>query len=68
MYMRILQDDISNRFRKGDIGKVMENNFDKYDYFLDLGTCYAILFGKVILMKRHFYFYSHEVKELKCTR
>jgi hypothetical protein len=56
---KILIDDIGGRFKKDEIGIVLENNFDKYDYFIKLP-------GKIkmldIMIERMFYFYKDEVE------
>ena len=63
MKARVLIDDGIERFKKGDIGEVIENDFDKYDHLLDFGT--ATISQPVLgvtVIRRLVYFYKHEIK------
>jgi hypothetical protein len=66
MKVEILTDDPCNRFKKGEIGKILNNDFkEKYDYYIELP-------GKIKLpdflgggfSKRRFYFHKEEIKLL----
>jgi hypothetical protein len=63
-YVRILKNDPMGRFRRGEIGKIMPSKAAKYDFCVDLGTQYSVLFDKIILAKRHYYFHKEEVSSL----
>lgn len=55
MKVKILIDDPSGRFRKGDIGDLSNNDFEKYEYKIEL------------LDGRSYYFYKNEI-ELLCYK
>jgi len=55
---RILKDDIISRFMAGEIGILLKNDFDKYDYFVQLPP--VMLNGEEI--HRSYYFYKDEVE------
>jgi len=48
--VKILIDDPSGRFKNGDEGVLIENNFDKYDYHVELAD------------SRTYYFYKNEIE------
>jgi len=50
MKAKILIDDSSNRFKCGDIGLMVDNDFDKYDYRIELED------------GRAYYFYKDEIE------
>lgn len=66
MKARVLCDDLMNRYHFGEVGELLENNTDKYDYFLKLP-------GRVKLpdflgggyTDRCYYFYKHELEILE---
>ena len=60
-HVEILIDDPGFRFRAGEIGHVLENTFEKYDYFVQLSPIIHLKNGIIL---RHFYFTKDEVKEL----
>jgi len=55
---RVLIDDPGKRFRKGEVGIVMENDFDKYHWMLDLASSAAQSSARA----RVFYFFEHEAE------
>lgn len=62
MNARVLINDKSNRFVAGEIGKVLESDFSKYDYFLELeGTEDFQILGMGHVPRRY-YFYRHEIE------
>jgi len=67
MKARILKDDVSNRFQKGETGTVLNNTFEKYDYFLALEPTYIPEEQRTGFLKniewlpRKFYFYKEEI-------
>lgn len=69
MKAKILCDDPLGRFKAGDIGDILENDFpEKYDYLVRLpGTVHIDNFmeGGTIDAIREFYFYADEVELLK---
>ncbi len=65
MKAEILIDDASGRFKKGEIGTLLKNNFKKYDCKLYLGDIEIedIFYeGEMITIRRIFYFYNSEIK------
>jgi len=50
MKVKILIDDLSDRFKSGDIGSLIKNNFDKYDYYVEMED------------GRTYYFYKNEIE------
>lgn len=67
MLAKVLVDDISGRFKAGDIGRVVcDKNLPQYDYLLDFGqseTTYS-LFGMPIVPRKLVYFFSREIEIL----
>lgn len=61
MKVKILIDDPGKRFAKGEIGIILENDYDKYDYFIELPGKVESPFG---LIKRQYYFYKNEIEIL----
>ena len=60
---RILKDDPVGRWLAGEIGILLVCDFEKYDYFIDLGVIKNTeLFGKKIDFKRNFFFYEDDVE------
>jgi hypothetical protein len=57
MKAKILSECPIGRWKRGEIGEVLENNFDKYDYFIELESIGSI--------KRFVYFYEDEVELLE---
>ena len=57
------------RYTKGEIGEVLKNDFDKYDYRIELSPVRAELSTPFIKegteVKRIYYFYKNEVELLK---
>lgn len=53
MKVKILIDDGSGRFKAGDIGELVDLDYDKYDYCVELPD------------GRRYYFYEHEIEILK---
>lgn len=68
MKAKILRNDPLGRFKAGEIGEVLQNDFpEKYDYFVRLsGTVHVDVFlgGGPIDAIREFYFYANEVELL----
>lgn len=67
MKAEILIDDVLGRWKKGDIGEVLENDSDKYDYFIDLGKMELppnnVLFdAEMTHIPRIYYFYAADVR------
>jgi hypothetical protein len=66
MKAKIIIDDPSGRFKIGEIGEVLKNDFPlKYDYLVRLpGSVYVdnFLGGGPINIIREFYFYANEVE------
>jgi len=58
MKAKILITDSIGRFKAGEIGTVKENDFDKYDYYIELED--GIMNGETF--KRNYYFYENEVE------
>jgi len=58
MKAKLLINDTVGRFKAGEIGKLIENDFPKYDYCVDLGS--ALIDSGTI--QRVFYFYKDEVE------
>jgi len=50
MKAKILIGDLAGRFKVGDVGDLVENNFEKYDYHIELAG------------GRSYYFYKDEVE------
>ena len=66
MKVRILKDDIRGRWYKGELGEMLPNDSNKYDYLLQLsGNVDISLFGKQLKAKRLYYFYKNEVELLE---
>jgi len=66
-YARILRDDVSGRFRKGEIGLILINDFSShYDYKLYLGNAWAEPLGGGVphTIQRIFYFLAEEIEEI----
>lgn len=59
--VKIKFDDVAGRFKKGEIGVIIENDSSKYDYFIELEGFMDTPYGN---MKRRFYFYKDEVEIL----
>ena len=61
----ILVDDAAGRFHAGEIGTVLEHDFDKYVYFVQLAPTTAEIdttfYHKGDLIGRNFFFYESEV-------
>ena len=65
MKAEILIDDIANRFHKGEVGSVLENDFpEKYSYKILLQGTIALEEPFKCSMKRVYYFHTNEVKLL----
>lgn len=64
MLAKILIDGPAGRWTKGEIGKVLENDFTKYDYFVELSGELTVNLGKEITYRRRFYFHRDEVEIL----
>ena len=49
----LIDDPVSNRFKSGDVGTLVENNFDKYAYHVQLtdGRSYYFHKGEVELIR-----------------
>ena len=49
----LIDDPVSNRFKKGDVGTLVENDFDKYAYHVQLtdGRSYYFHKGEVELIR-----------------
>lgn len=65
MKAKILYDDPSGRFKSGEIGEILPNNYDKYDYLIRLPGIVHVdnfLGHGPIDMIREFYFYIDEVE------
>ena len=63
MKAKILYNDKLNRWKAGEIGTILENTSEKYDYEIDLGTVKNTeLFGKKIDFRRIFFFYKEEIE------
>lgn len=66
MKARVLFTDLLNRWKQGDIGEVIENTFDKYDYCINFGVLENVEFlGKTIDVQLVYFFYKHEIELLK---
>lgn len=66
MKCKILIDDKIGRFKRGEIGEVLENDFEKYDYCVNLPGVQSIpAFLGGGLGKRIYYFYKNEVELLE---
>ena len=68
MKVRILYNDGLNRFKAGEIGEVIDNDYaSKYDFKVDLGEAEEVLIGDTAPTKirRIVYFYNFEVEILK---
>ena len=67
---KVLVDCPINRYKHGEIGKSLDNDFSiKYFVKLDLGEGpKTTLFNKEIKPRRIFYFYKHEVEEQNDTK
>ncbi len=60
---KILYNDKLNRWKAGEIGIVLENTFEKYDYKIDLGIIKDTeIFGEKIDFRRIYYFYKEEIE------
>jgi len=61
---KTLTDDPAGRWLKGEVGILLQCDFDKYDYCVDFGTLKdQELFGKKIgNFRRIFYFYEDEIE------
>ena len=65
MKARILNNDKLWRWKAGEIGIILKNTFDKYDYKIDLGTIKDIeLFGEKTNFRRIYYFYKNEIEKI----
>lgn len=63
MKAKILYNDKSNRWKAGEIGTVLKNTFEKYDYKIDLGTIKNTkIFDKKIDFRRIYFFYKEEIE------
>ena len=63
MKAKILIDDGSGRFKSGEIGELLENDFEKYDYCIDLGILnVAGLSYSPTEYRRRYYFYKDEIE------
>ncbi len=63
MKAKILYNDKLNRWKAGEIGTVLKNTFEKYDYKVDLGMIKNTeLFGKKIDFRRIYFFYKEEIE------
>ena len=71
MKAKILIDDGSGRFKSGEIGDLLEHDFKKYDYFIDLGPMPASVFPASFKgysekeYRRRYYFFKDEVELIK---
>ena len=65
---KVLINDASNRFKAGEIGELIEHNFEKYDYCIDFGTIKEMKSDNTFIDKhfqnyrRVYYFYKDEVE------
>ena len=66
MKAKILITDPGSRFKTGEVGTVLKNDFIKYDYKIHLGTIKnaKLTDGTNCDYKRIFYFYKTEVEVL----
>ena len=65
MKAKVLFDDPADRWKAGDVGDVVENTFEKYDYALDFGTLKDVEFlGKKQDFARVYFFYKDEIEIL----
>ena len=63
MKARLLYDDKIDRWKKGEIGIVLENNFpEKYDYFLELPGTYDFPELGIYECLRQYYFRKGEIE------
>ena len=68
MHARTLKDDPMGRWSKGEIGQLLENNFDKYDHFVEFAPMYIPpnqrtgFYKNIVYANRKFYFYENEVE------
>lgn len=68
MKAKILISDPLNRFTKGEIGNVLDNDSNKYDYFIELeplpidGKTKTPFLDGITKLKRNLYFYKSEVE------
>lgn len=59
----LLIDDAAGRFRKGEIGVLLENDSGKYDAFVELpGSMNVCIRDEDVRVKRLFYFYKEEIQ------
>lgn len=67
MNVVLLVDDMGGRFKKDEVGELLENDFEeKYDFKVRLDGIEIIKFGgKDITTHREFYFYKHEIGYIK---
>lgn len=69
MKAKILRDDLIGRFKAGEIGEVLQNNFpEKYDYLIRLSGIDHVddFLGRgPIDAIRDYYFYADEVELLE---
>lgn len=71
---KCLTDDPLGRFKKGEIGDVLNHDSKKYDYLLDFGDISVdslsdesrdlCLLRGIRKIARHHYFYEHEIELL----
>ena len=68
---KILINDFLGRFKEGEIGDILECDFNKYDYKIDLGPVKVKpfrMFDKIITeVPRVFYFFKSEIEVIDET-
>lgn len=63
MIAEILIDDPGNRWHKGEVGAVLDNDSCKYDYRVQLPGYHDVMVaGETVRGFRIFYFFKDEVK------
>ena len=69
MKAKILFNDAGGRFVAGEIGTLLPNDYEKYDFFVALpsraGKAPDFLGGGDIIIRRQYYFYADEVEVIK---
>ena len=61
---KALIDDPSKRWTKGQVGEILENDFEKYDYKIDFGVMqdFELFEKKQINCPQVVYFYKDEIE------
>lgn len=64
--VKLLYSDRAGRYKSGEVGTILLNNSDKYDYLISLVPCtsqFDSFFSKKgQLILRNFYFYKEELE------